>query len=246
MSETLLNRLSEIRNRVREYSQVKQIAEDRSQYEQIRDRIDPLAMRFRHIDAVRSELEARDVVIGQLEPRGEGVGVSIIQLREDFHQNPASLVDPAPGATQRRRQIISQIELVVDGWSGQLRSTWENYIKRKTPNLQSEILQVLARVPAFRDSIDTIERNLEVVLRMAQRLPQDVTELTSAEHSADEVSNAWESLTGGEVDPEVVEFLRASGREGAPLRSLTEPVQTWLEEHNLIGAFVVTIRSRNY
>lgn len=248
MSEMLLVRLSAILNQTREYTHVRQIAEDRSQYEQFRDRIHPLVTRFHHLDIVRSELEAREVIVGQLDPSGQGVGASITELREAFLQDPASLVDPAPGATQKRRQIINQLELILDSWNSQLRVTWENYIRGKIPNLQPEILEVLARVPTFRQSINTIKRDFEAVLQMAQRLPQNIAELTSAEHSADDISSAWESLTRGEgeVDPEVVEFLKASGRVGAPLRTLTEPVKMWLEEHNLIDAFVVTIRSRNY
>lgn len=245
MANVLCNRLDTIREHARQYTRINRIAEDRSQYEQIRDVIVPLAARYHHLITLRRTLASKGVMVDPLEPRGDGAGTSVTALRKAFQEDPASLVQSSSHVARGRKKLFAQLESILERWDSQLRTIWERHLHNFIAHLEPDLLQVLRGVPAFRHNVDSIRRDQDEIRRLASRLPQDAAELTSVEQLASRINDAWGSLTGGGIHPDVVGFLKAAGRGGASLQSVTEPVQTWLQEHDLVNVFVVSIRSRS-
>ena len=254
MTPPLLDRLGSLRAKAKRYEEVTTVAKSLRQYEQVHAAFAPVSTALATCVALRDVLSNAGLAVPDAEPSGTLVGSDVLGLRTRFLADPATVIDPT--ATQERNQVLIRLQNVSDGWLAQVRDTWSAHVAGLIPPLDTDVLRVLGRVPAFTDSVRFIEDGLRELEAWRERLPQDAQALERVETLAREVQATWASLAGagtdgevgtdggaeGNLDPAVIDFLQAAGDSGAPLALLTEPVSAWLEQHGLTDAFAITMR----
>lgn len=117
---------------------------------------------------------------------------------------------------------------------------WERYTVQATPETSQEILSALASDPSARSTVLTIQRLAESVRRLRERPIPTAGEITKFDAAVAELRAAWSTLDVASLTEDVVAFLRAANSDrGAPLASLTAPVQAWLAERHLESHYVI-------
>ncbi len=114
-----------------------------------------------------------------------------------------------------------------------LLKSWQKYVDTLIPPEKTELLDTLARVPAFTTNANKIRRLYEEVRTRRQKLPQSSTDLDRLKAIPMELAKLWQNFGGDDIPEAVLNFLRAASSDGAHLVQLTPTVQDWLKEHNL-------------
>jgi hypothetical protein len=118
--------------------------------------------------------------------------------------------------------------------SQQLLQAWNNYLERRLPSTNPEILDLLSRIDDFKVTAQKI-RNLNGLIKRDE-FPKSQEEFNNIELLIQQLIDAWHSLNASEFPDAVLRFLKASAsQEGAPINLLTAEVQAWVIEHHKIA-----------
>jgi hypothetical protein len=126
----------------------------------------------------------------------------------------------------------------------QLRVSWKAYVERELPSLPTDVLSVLDKIPAFRQTVQGIREAYVQLYRLQETLPKTVEEVTNIDEVKQGMKALWDKLGGDNVPPEVLQFLRmASLQGGAGLELYNENIKTWLEQQGLSTSFRICIKA---
>jgi hypothetical protein len=168
-----------------------------------------------------------------LEPAGIAEVInSVGSLQSQFRDQPAMVL----GASGLAR-VSGPVQRLVMQVGPQLRQAWRAYAEPKIPTVNDDVLTVLERLPALRESVQAIRRGLRELLGSLELLPTDEAFVPAFMRRAEEVRSAWDQFDEGHLPRGVLQFLKDAGSGGAALGELTPAVLTWLREHRLVGAF---------
>lgn len=154
---------------------------------------------------------------------------SVINHHNNFRQDYEWILDNKNFNGRRFEQDLTKLKELLNQ---EMLQAWRNYLTRRLPSTNSEILDLLARIESFKDTVRTIKNLSEQIKR--DQFPKNVFEFDSTESLIQQLEQLWNSLNTSEVPTAVLMFLKASAsREGAPLNLLTSEVQQWIREHNV-------------
>jgi hypothetical protein len=118
-----------------------------------------------------------------------------------------------------------------------LLAAWGNWSRANIPDIDKDVLEILAGIIALSDSVATV-RNLKAKAEtVCASLPGGVDDLERLRKLCEEISAVWHNLAGEGIPADVLIFLRSAGnREGAKFDLLTSEVLAWLAVHGLRDA----------
>jgi len=125
----------------------------------------------------------------------------------------------------------------------QLRAKWEQHIMENIPITNSELLNVLGRLPTFAVTVSKIKSLSDQIIIMEQDLPKDKEGIKAFDCKVEELKQAWLKIGSDEVPEGVMLFLYGAVSEGAVLNLLTDEVKQWLDLHKLNEFFVINLKS---
>ncbi|MEH2286878.1 hypothetical protein [Nostoc sp.] len=135
--------------------------------------------------------------------------------------------------------LKSDAERLKNTLEQQLSKCWQRYRDQKMPSTNNEILNLLAKVEAFKQTvlqIQDIEKDLKNI-----RYPKNNAEFAICELKIEQLKHSWKSLKSDEFPEAVSHFLQAVSEEGADLSLLTPEVQDWINQNGISDSFKIRL-----
>lgn len=135
--------------------------------------------------------------------------------------------------------LKSQVDNLKNALEQQLSEAWESYRDQQMPNTKNEILNLLAKVEAFKQTvlqIQIIDREIKSIT-----YPKNNADFVVYERKIEQLKYHWNSLSSDEVPEAVLHFLRAAANQGAPLNLLTPEVQDWINQHGISDSLKIRL-----
>ncbi|MDY6783348.1 MAG: hypothetical protein SW833_12535 [Cyanobacteriota bacterium] len=158
----------------------------------------------------------------------------IQEAEEQFQKNPDSIVENRNFQGKNFKNSVDGLHKILQE---QLLQAWSNYLGRRMPSTNPEMLTLLARIETFKPTVETIKRLDKSIPR--RDFPKNSEEFEAIEQQIAQLREAWQNLSSEEVPEAVLRFLKAASAGGAPLSLLTLEVQNWLDRHQLSQALKV-------
>ncbi|MEH1934462.1 MAG: hypothetical protein V7L14_12230 [Nostoc sp.] len=135
--------------------------------------------------------------------------------------------------------LKSDAERLKNTLEQQLSKSWQRYRDQKMPSTNNEILNLLAKVEAFKQTvlqIQDIEKDLKNI-----RYPKKNAEFVICELKIEQLKHSWKSLKSDEFPEAVSHFLQAASDQGSPLNLLTPEVQDWINQNGISDSFKIRL-----
>ncbi|ALF54915.1 hypothetical protein ACX27_22145 [Nostoc piscinale CENA21] len=135
--------------------------------------------------------------------------------------------------------LKSNIDSLKTTLEQQLSEAWKSYRDQQMPSTKNEILNLLAKVEAFKHTvlqIQIIDGEIKNVT-----YPKNNAEFAIYERKIEQLKYYWNTLSSDEVPEAVLHFLRAAANQGAPLNLLTPEVQDWINQHGISDSLKIRL-----
>jgi hypothetical protein len=200
---------------------------------------------------LESSLANFRLVAGQLRLlREQGVAVTVdlspaagfahylAALQAATAANPAAITAPEVSA-----RTLTPLGTFTKTISDACEGAWRAHVTASLPRVGTDLIPVLARVPALRAKVERFQRQQASAKAFAERLPRSASEVDAFRRTAADCQTAWDALDAEGIPPRVTQFLRAATSEvGAGLDSLDQEVTGWLAAQDLGRSFVIRAR----
>ncbi|HYX18643.1 MAG TPA: hypothetical protein VE944_30610 [Nostoc sp.] len=160
----------------------------------------------------------------------------VINAEENLQNNSDWILD---NKNFKGNILKSNVENLKTTLEQQLSEAWKSYRDQQMPSTNNEILNLLAKVEAFKQTvlqIQIIDREIKNVI-----YPKNNADFVVYEHKIEQLKYHWNSLSSDEVPQAVLHFLRAAANQGAPLNFLTSEVQDWINQHGISDSLKIRL-----
>jgi hypothetical protein len=201
---------------------------------------DRVRTRAEELERPASELEHVALVVDALHGRGIAIELpksSVFSMREqlaalrDRYRTDPGQITAADG--KLRFSLWDPLRALPVELRGVVLEAWRSHARSLIREQSVELLDVLEHVPGLQADAGAIRQLATEFDRLSESLPQDEAGIDHLEGIAKEIERRWQSVEGGGIPREVVDFLAAAAVSGAPLDLLTPAVREWLDERSL-------------
>ena len=201
---------------------------------------DRVRTRAEELERPATELEHVAIVVDALRRRGISIVIpesSVVSMREQLaalrerYVTDPNQITAADG--RLRLSLWDPLRALPSELRGVVLEAWRSHARGLIREQSVELLDVLEHVPGLQADASAIRQLAIEFDRLSDRLPQDEAGIARAKELADEIERRWQSLEGGGIPREVIDFLAAAAVTGAPLDLLTPAVRAWLDERSL-------------
>jgi hypothetical protein len=171
-----------------------------------------------------------------LTQKAESVLNFILNVDENLQNNSDWILD---NKNFKGNILKSHIENLKATLEQQLSEAWKSYRDQQTPSTNNEILNLLAKVEAFKKTvlqIQIIDREIKNVI-----YPKSNAEFAIYERKIEQLKYYWNSLSSDEFPQSVLDFLRTAANQGAPLNLWTPEVQDWINQHGISDSLKIRL-----
>lgn len=158
------------------------------------------------------------------------------EARKAFKDDKAWIIDlKGFDYTNVRNSVAGERDRI----DAHLKTVWADYLKARKIRTNYQILNLLAKIAAFKDAVAVIKA-LDARLQ-ADKPPMTDAEFARADEDLKDMETAWKSLRSDEFPQAILDFLAALGPQGAPFSALTPEVLVWLKQEDLLDSFRVHV-----
>jgi hypothetical protein len=122
-----------------------------------------------------------------------------------------------------------------------LLNAWRDHARGLLPRQRPEILDVLERIPGLQQDARAIREMSAEFERRSSVLPHGDADVARIEELAGDIQTRWQTLEGGGIPADVLDFLAAASLGTARLDQLTPTVRDWLTERSLLSYVRVSL-----
>ena len=152
----------------------------------------------------------------------------IINAEENFRNNPDWIID---NNNFKGSYLKSSVESLKKSIELAFKEAWKSYLNQKMPSTNNDMLNLLAKVEAFKNTVQQI-RLLDTEIKEVS-YPKNDAEFIKYERKIEQLKLSWNNLNSNEVPEAVLRLLKAAAnQEGASLSLFTPEVQDWISKHN--------------
>jgi hypothetical protein len=231
---SLLGRAQRLSEDIREISALKKRAEHAAVVEK---RANDLTFPADELKKLESTIHVI-ASLGPSVPLSEGglIGTlrnRIADLSTRYATDRNAILDPFPGEDVRYvlNQPLASLPKKVEK---ALLAAWESWSKKNIPEIDDEVLDILAGITALRATASNVRSLKANAKEICTSLPNGADDLDRLKRLCEQMSDTWHNLTGDGIPKDVLVFLRAAGsREGAFFDTLTTEVLDWITSHGL-------------
>ncbi|MEC1071412.1 hypothetical protein [Priestia megaterium] len=161
-----------------------------------------------------------------------------VKLKEQFEESPEWI--KGQGALRPLKLKIDSIKKEIEE---EIKTKWEEYVKKGLPSVHNDMLTVLGKIPSFSVKVDRIRiLNREIYEQMGN-IPVLERNLKDVITKKNELIEEWNSLGADDVPAAVLRFIRsAASDQGALLTHLTPEVLLWLKQFNIQSFFKIRMQ----
>jgi hypothetical protein len=160
----------------------------------------------------------------------------IVDLKNRYTENKNVMIEPFPNE-DARYVLFNPLTKFPPEVEKDLLADWSSWATLRVPVINDEVLAILGKISAFNGSVTKILGYKKTVGTICNVLPTQGDEVARLDTVSGLISSEWSSLTGGDIDEKVLDFLKAvSSQEGVVIESMTEEVLAWLDKQNLRGS----------
>jgi hypothetical protein len=201
---------------------------------------DRVRTRAEELERPASELEHVALVVQALRRRGISIELpksAVVSLRQqlaalrDRYRSDPNQITAADG--RLRFSLWDPLRALPSELRGFVLESWRSHAKSLVREQSVELLNVLEHVPGLQADASAIRQLATEFDHLSDSLPQDEAGIDHLEEIAGEIERRWQSLEGGGIPREIIDFLAAAAVTGAPLDLLTPAVREWLDERSL-------------
>jgi hypothetical protein len=160
----------------------------------------------------------------------------VINAEENLQKNSDWILD---NKNFKGNFLKSNVDSLKTTLEQQLTQAWKSYRDQQMPSTNNEILNLLAKVEAFKNTV----RDIQIIDREIKNViyPKNNAEFAVYERKIEQLKYYWNSLSSDEVPEAVLHFLRAAANQGAPLNLLTPEVQDWINQHGISDSLKIRL-----
>ncbi len=168
--------------------------------------------------------------------KAESILSFVINAEENLQKNPDWILENKNFKGSFLNSNINSLKTMLEQ---QLSEAWKSYRDQYMPSTNSEILNLLARIEAFKNTV----RQIQIIDGEIKNVtyPKDNANFIEYESKIKQLKHAWDSLSSDEVPEAVLNFLRAAANQGAPLNLLTPEVQDWINQHGISDSLKIRL-----
>jgi hypothetical protein len=127
----------------------------------------------------------------------------------------------------------------------QAQSAWRTYLARTSPDIDTDLLDVLNSDPQAGVTVQQIGVLANIVRGFAELPLPTAEQIDQYDTMVADLQSVWSTIDLSSLDDEIVAFLRAANGElGAALSTLTPAVLAWLRERGLADHYVIRPNAR--
>ena len=168
--------------------------------------------------------------------KAESILSFVINAEENLQKNPDWILENKNFKGSFLNSNMNSLKTTLEQ---QLSEVWKSYRDQQMPSTNNEILNLLAKVEAFKQTvlqIQIIDKKIKNVI-----YPKNNADFTICEREIEQLKYYWNSLSSDEVPEAVLHFLRAAANQGAPLNLLTSEVQDWINQHGIADSLKIRL-----
>lgn len=161
-----------------------------------------------------------------------------IQLKKQFEESPEWI--KGQGAL---RSLTLKIDSITKQIEEEIKTEWEDYVKKDLPSVHNDILTVMAEIPSFSVKVNRIRELNQEISEQMNSIPILEKRVEEVITKKKELIEEWSSLGADDVPPAVLTFIRsAASNQGALLTHLTPEVLLWLKQFNIQSFFKIRMQ----
>lgn len=171
---------------------------------------------------------------------GNALAAYALDLKTRVESDPAVILSPDLDIGPK---FLAPLKLLTDRLRKEAEDQWSEWLDAQTPQIGSPLLEILGRIPNFKNPIAAVRTKRQQLTTIAETLPVDQQHIAAARALAQELTVAWRELNAENLPQEILEFLRDAGtHQGASLSKLTPAVLAYLAQYRLENSFTVRTR----
>jgi hypothetical protein len=171
-----------------------------------------------------------------LTQRAESILNFVINVDNNLQNNPDWILD---NKNFQGNILKSHIVNLKNTLEEQLSESWKSYCYERMPQINIEILNVLARVEAFKQTVRQIQIIDKEIKEVAY--PKNNAAFEKYELRIEQLKHSWYSLKSDDFPEAVSHFLQAASDQGSPLNLLTPEVQNWINQNGISDSFKICL-----
>jgi hypothetical protein len=160
----------------------------------------------------------------------------IIDAEDKLQKNSEWILEPKSFKGNILKSHIENLKVALEQ---QLSESWKSYRDQQMPSTNNEILNLLAKVEAFKQTV----RQIQIIDKEVKNViyPKNNAEFAIYESKIEQLKYYWNSLSSDEFPQSVLDFLRAAANQGAPLNLWTSEVQDWINQHGISDSLKIRL-----
>jgi hypothetical protein len=227
---SLVARASAALDRLKRLDETARLANEGDRVRTRAEELERPASELEHLALVADALRKRDISIELPGSSVVSMRGQLATLRERYRSDP-SQITAADG--RLRFSLWDPLRALPTELRSVVLSAWRLHARSLIREQSVELLDVLEHVPGLQADARAIRELATEFDRLSESLPHDEAGIDRLEGIASEIERRWQSLEGGGIPREVIDFLAAASVTGAPLDLLTPAVREWLDDRSL-------------
>jgi hypothetical protein len=231
---SLLERIERSRTRIDALQALKKRATQAADFEQRANTLSSIAASLAILETPSAVLQQAGIRVPELDRAlMSQLHLKAVQLRDGYKVDRANILNPFPG-NDAKFVFFNPSNTFKQRTEEAFRNAWSEWVQRRMPAIDQEVLSVLAGVNALRTAVAKVQTLLGQIKSCIQKLPQSKEDVDQVVLLCADANRDWHELAGDGIDPEVLAFLRVAGSaDGAAYDLLTPSILEWIEAHGL-------------
>lgn len=180
----------------------------------------------------------RGITDADLTEKADALLSFIVVITAKFQEEPEWIID---NKNFKGNFFNSSVDNLKNSLKKHLIEAWQSYLRQHLPSTNKEMLNLLARVEAFKSTVQRIQRIDGEIQRL--EFPKHSDDFERVDYFVKILRQSWNSLSSDEVPEPVLAFLREAANQGAPIELLTPEVKDWLVRHKIDGSLRIRLAS---
>ena len=212
------------------------------------DLVSAVGSRATQLESALAKLRLAAEQLRALREQGVAVPVDLSPAAGFVHYlsdlQAATAADPAAiTAPEASARTLNPLGTFTKSIGDACKQAWEAHVTASLPRVGTDLIPVLARVPALRAKVEHFRTQQASAQAFAKTLPSGAADVDLFRRTAADCHAAWHALDAAGIPPRVTQFLRAATSDaGAALDSLDQEVTNWLAAQDLRRSFVIRAR----
>ncbi len=200
-----------------------------------RDEIIKINKRLKPLATTSTAFRTKNIGSADVEGRSVELEETILNAAKTLKENPEDFT-----RAHNFKKLQEGAATLSNDLEVKLNNMWFNYTRSLLPDENTELLDVLDRLPSFSSSVRQIRQINSEIATFRDGWPLTEEDIEKFNGLADKMKTVWDGIEA--VPPDILAFLQnAVSSSGASIDLLTDEVRKWLAEYKINASFKVRL-----